>query len=50
MTECERILKKGIVTEDFFKEEIICDYNVTEKLKKLWAIELDLLSKFKRVC
>lgn len=50
MTEYEKVKKKGIVSEDFFKEEIICDYKVSERLKKLWSIELDLLAEFKRVC
>lgn len=36
--------------EDFFKEEVRCDYLVTEKLKKIWAIEIDLLNELLRVC
>lgn len=36
--------------EDFFKEEIICDYKVTEKMKRVWAVQLDLLEKFMDVC
>lgn len=50
MTECDKVIKKGIITRDFLKEEIICGYTVTTKLKKTWAIELDLLYEFKRVC
>lgn len=50
MTECERIIKEGILPESFFKEEIRCDYLVTNKRKKIWAIELDLLIKFDEVC
>ena len=50
MTECERLIKLGFITEDFLKEEVICDYTVKTELKKTWAIELDLLREFKRVC
>lgn len=50
MTECERLLQEGVVTEDFLKEEVISGHTVTTGMKKLWAIELDLLKEFKRVC
>ncbi len=36
--------------EDFFKEEVRCGYTVTPKLKKIWAVELDLLNELLRVC
>lgn len=36
--------------EHFLEEEERCGYVVTEKQKKIWAVELDLLSEFKRVC
>lgn len=36
--------------KDFLNEEIRCGYVVTEKQKKIWAVELDLLTEFKRVC
>lgn len=36
--------------DEFFKEEIRCDYKVTKKTKKIWAIELDLLNEFLFVC
>ena len=35
---------------DFLKEEVRDDYLVTEKTKKLWLVELDLLNKFIQVC
>jgi len=35
---------------DFFKEEIRCEYTVTEKTKKIWAVEIDLLNELIRVC
>ena len=50
MTECEKIIEKGLLPESFFKPETICDFYVDETLKKVWAIELDLLHEFDRVC
>lgn len=50
MTECERIIKKGVVTEDFLKEETICDFLVTSDRKKLFAVLLDMLLEFDKVC
>ena len=43
MTECERIIEKGIIPKDFLKEETLCDFLVTEDRKKLWMISLDML-------
>ena len=34
----------------FFKEEVRCDFLVTEKRKKVWAVELQLLEQFDAVC
>lgn len=34
----------------FLKEEVRCGYRVSEKMKKVWAVELDLLEKFTSVC
>ena len=50
MTECERIIKESILPESFFKEEVRCDFLVTEKRKKIWAVELDLLMRFEEIC
>lgn len=50
MTEIERIINKGILPEEFLKEEVRCEFFVDEKRKKLWAIGLDLLIEFDRVC
>ena len=50
MTECERLIEKGIVTTDFFKEEIMDDFLVSTERKKVWAIELDLYLEFAKVC
>ncbi len=50
MTECERIIKEGILPESFFEEEIKCDYLITKQQKEIWAVELDLLLRFVKVC
>ena len=50
MTECERIIEQGILPESFFKEEERCGFLVTEKRKKIWAVELDIYLKFAEVC
>ena len=34
----------------FLEEEVRCGYKVTEKLKRIWAVELDLLQELLRVC
>ena len=49
MMEYERVLRKGIVDADFFKDEYLCDYYVTRHMKKIWAIELDLLLELDKV-
>lgn len=36
--------------EVFFKEEVRCGFKVTEKLKKTWAVEIDLLDQLIKVC
>ncbi len=36
--------------EHFLDEEVRCGYTVTEKMKKIWAVELDLLCKLDEVC
>lgn len=50
MTEIDRILAKGIVSEDFLKEEVICDFLVTTERKKLFVVLLDMLVEFDRIC
>lgn len=50
MTECERLIADGTFAEDFFKDEIRCDFLVTTERKKIWAIELDLYMQFCEVC
>jgi len=50
MTEIERILEKGVIKEEFLREEVRNDFLVTTERKKLWAVILDLFLEFKRVC
>ena len=50
MTECERIIRKGQLSPDFLKPETRNEFYVDENRKKLWALSLDLLLEFDRVC
>lgn len=34
----------------FLEEEVRCEYTVTHEMKKIWAVMLDLLQEFDRVC
>ena len=36
--------------ESFFEEEIRCDHKITREMKEVWAVNLDLINEFKRVC
>lgn len=36
--------------EGFLEEEVRCGYTVPEKMKEVWAVELDLLNEFMKVC
>lgn len=36
--------------DGFLDEEVRCGYTVTSDIKKLWAVELDLLAHFDHVC
>ena len=38
------------VPENFLREENRSGYTVSEQMKKVWAVELDLLDEFDRVC
>lgn len=38
------------VPKEFISEEIICDHLVSEKMKKVWSVQLDLLAELERVC
>lgn len=50
MTEYERIISKGQILPEFLLPETRNDFYVDENRKKLWAISLDLLLEFNRVC
>lgn len=50
MNEIERIINKGVISQDFLKEEVQCDFLVTAERKKMWAVLLDLLMEFDKVC
>lgn len=41
---------KAILGEDFFKDEVRCDYLVTSKMKRIWAVLLDMYLAFAEVC
>lgn len=41
---------EAILGEDFFKEEVRCDYLVSAKMKRIWAVELDMYLSFAEVC
>lgn len=41
---------KTKLPEHFLDEEVRCDYKVSHEMKKLWAVEIDLLVELDRVC
>ena len=41
---------KVILGEDFFKEEVKCDYFISETQKMIWAMEMDLYLVFAEIC
>ncbi len=41
---------KAILGEDFFKEEVRCDYLISAEQKKVWAMQIDLYLVFKEIC
>jgi lipopolysaccharide cholinephosphotransferase len=50
MTEIERIIKKGVISESYLQEEVKNDFLIDTNRKKLWAIMLDLIQEFDRIC
>ena len=36
--------------DSFFEEEIRCDHKITREMKEVWAVNLDLINEFMRVC
>ena len=41
---------RAILGEDFFKEEVRCDYLISETQKMVWALQLDLYLVFRDIC
>ncbi|MBO4899333.1 MAG: LicD family protein [Lachnospiraceae bacterium] len=39
-----------LLRKNFYEEEIICDYKVTELRKRIWSRELEILVEFDRIC
>lgn len=50
MTECERFINEGLFTQDFFKEEVQCDFLITSRRKRIWAVEIAALLQLDAVC
>ena len=50
MSEIERLIEKGTFQESFFEPETRCDFHINTKRKQVWAIEIDLLIEFDRIC
>lgn len=38
------------IEENFYHAEVRCGYEIPAEMKKIWAVELDLLAKFMDVC
>ena len=36
--------------EEFLQSEIRCDYIISDKMKRIWAVELNLLDRFDLFC
>ncbi|MBP3495884.1 MAG: LicD family protein [Clostridia bacterium] len=43
-------MEQNDLSKEFFEPEYRSGYYVSEKMKKVWAVELDLLKEFDRVC
>lgn len=50
MTECERLISEGKLDPSFLKAETRCDWQVSEKIKKLWALQIDLVKQVEILC
>lgn len=50
MTEIERIIQKGIIGRDYLNSEEKCGFLITTERKKLFAVMLDMLYEFDKVC
>jgi lipopolysaccharide cholinephosphotransferase len=38
------------IPDEFYKEEVRCDFTVTNQMKRIWAVELDMLNELLTVC
>ena len=38
------------IKPNFFQDEERCGFKISSDMKKVWAVELDLLSEFQRIC
>ena len=45
-----RIETELMIPESFYQAEIRCDYQISEKMKRIWAVELNLFHLFDRFC
>ena len=43
-------LDESLLQDTFFQPETKCGYYVSGRIKKVWAVEIDLLKKFAEVC
>ena len=50
MNQIDRIKKRGILSTKFFSPEENCDFYISEERKIIWAVLLDLLIEFQRIC
>ena len=50
MAEKKKFPFKLELEDSFFEEEIRSGYTVSSEMKKIWAVELDLLNEFSKVC
>ena len=48
--EKKKIVGEHMESKDFYKEEVRCGYTVTEKTKKVWAVQLAMLDEVERIC
>ena len=48
--ERERLPIKLALPDGFLSAETRCGYDISARVKRIWAVELDLLSQFQRVC
>ncbi len=50
MTECERLIRDGSLDPAFLETEVLCEYRVDSKMKKLWALQIDLIKQVEKIC